>query len=546
MGHDAMQQADYVIVGAGSAGCVLANRLSADGRSTVALLEAGPGDLSLWVRLPIGYGGAFHHPRLNWRYRTEPDPGTQGRVSYWPRGKVLGGSSSINAMVFIRGQAADFDGWRDLGNPGWGHDDLLPHFRAMEDNLAGADRWRGTGGPVTVTGIADKVHPLSHDYVAAALAAGLPANPDFNGATQEGVGLYQITTRGGLRCSAATAYLHPARRRANLSVTTGAEATRILFDGTRAAGVEYRRGGRTLRIMARREVILSAGAVNSPKLLMLSGIGPAAHLRDHGIPVLRDLPGVGGNLQDHLGMDYIYRSAVPTLNGQLRPWAGRARLALQYLLTRGGPLSLSVNQGGGFFRSSPNRDRPNMQLYFSPVSYTRADPGKRRLTLPDAFPGYLLGLSNCHPASRGRLLLRGSDPAAAPVIHPGYLSAQSDLDELVDGVKMLRRIARAEPLAGKTLHEIAPGPDCTGDAALAEDIRARAGSVFHPCGTCAMGPDDDPGAVVDARLRLRGVTGLRVIDASVFPRITAGNLNAPAIMTGEKGAALVLADRAGG
>lgn len=535
--------ADYVVVGAGSAGCVLANRLSADGRSKVAVLEAGGSDLNFWVRMPIGYGGAFHHPRLNWRYSTEPDPGTGNRVSYWPRGKVMGGSSAINAMVFIRGQAADYDGWRALGNPGWGFDDLLPHFRAMEDNLAGGDDLRGTGGPIAVSPIDGAVHPLSHDYVASGQAAGLALNRDFNGPTQEGVGLYQITTRRGVRCSAATGYLAPARRRANLRVIPHALATRVLFDGRRAVGVEYRRGAQTLRVMARREVILSAGAVNSPQLLELSGIGAPARLRALGIEVVQAAHGVGENLQDHIGYDYIYRANCPTLNNVLRPWSGRALAGLRYALTRGGPLSLSVNQGGGFFRSSDRRDRPNLQLYFSPVSYTRAAPGKRRLMAPDPWPGMLLGISNCHPQSRGHLHIRSSDPLDPPEIHPRYLSAPQDLEELAEGAQMLRRIAAAPPLAGAIENQVVPGPDVASPQAIRDDIRARAGTVFHPCGTCAMGPDPAAGAVVDARLRVHGVQGLRVADASIFPRITSGNLNAPSIMTGEKAAVLILHDR---
>ncbi|MEO3417034.1 GMC family oxidoreductase N-terminal domain-containing protein [Roseovarius sp. CAU 1744] len=534
---------DYVVVGAGSAGCVLANRLSADGRSRVAVLEAGGSDLNFWVRMPIGYGGAFYHPRLNWRYTTEPEPELGGRKVYWPRGKVIGGSSSINAMVFIRGQAEDYDGWAALGNPGWAYGDVLPHFKRMEDNLAGADEWRGAGGPITVSPIDASVHPLSHDYVAAGQVAGLSRNPDFNGKTQEGVGLYQITTRKGFRCSAATGYLTPARRRANLRVITHAHVTRILFDGRRAVGVEYRRGNSVQRIMADREVILSAGAVNSPQILQLSGIGDAAHLQQCGIDVVQDAGGVGRNLQDHIGYDYIYEATCPTLNNHLRPWLGRMLLGLRYVLTRSGPLSLSVNQGGGFFKSAPDRDRPNLQLYFSPVSYTKATPGKRKLLAPDKFPGLLIGISNCHPKSRGHLQIRSADPFAAPEIHPGYLSAPEDLDELAEGAEMIRRIAGSQPLAKSIRREVLPGADVTDRDAIREDIRQRLGTVFHACGTCAMGPDRAAGAVVDARLKVHGVGGLRVADASIFPRITSGNLNAPAIMVGEKAAQMILEDR---
>ncbi|WP_424929781.1 GMC family oxidoreductase [Amaricoccus tamworthensis] len=536
-------QVDYVIVGAGSAGCVLANRLSADGKSEVAVIEAGGSDLNLWVRMPIGYGGAFHDPHINWRYFTEPDPGTGNRVSYWPRGRVLGGSSAINAMVYIRGQAADYDGWAALGNPGWSHADVLPLFRRMENNLAGGDDWRGTGGPMTVTATDLGVHTLSHDWIDAAEATGLPRNADFNGADQEGVGLYQITTRNGFRCSAATGYLNPAKRRANLRVITRAHATRILFDGRRATGIEYRRGNKTLRIHARREVILSAGAVNSPQLLELSGIGGADRLKNLGLDITQDLPGVGTNLQDHIGYDFIYEANCPTLNNLLRPWSGRIAMGLLYLLTRGGPLSLSVNQAGGFFRSSPDRPRPNLQLYFAPVSYTHKTPGKRRLLAPDAFPGMQLSISNCHPLSRGHLHIRSADPMAPPEIHPRYLSVPEDLDELCEGVDILRRIAAAPPLANSILREVIPGPDVTDPDALRANIVGQVGTVFHPCGTCAMGPDPNAGAVVDARLKVHGLDGLRVADASIFPRITAGNINAPSMMVGEKASDLILADR---
>lgn len=536
-----MDEFDYVIVGAGSAGCVLANRLSDGGRHRVALLEAGGSDLNFWVRMPIGYGKAFYHDRLNWKYLTEPVPGFDGRQSYWPRGKVIGGSSSINAMVFIRGQAEDFDGWRALGNPGWGYEDVLPLFRRMENNVAGADEWRGKGGPLTVTNIEGVVHPLCRNYLAGGAEAGLSRNPDFNGATQEGIGIYQITTRNGFRCSTATAYLAPARRRANLRVITAAHATRVLFDGKRAVGVEYRQGGEARQVRARCAVILAAGAVNTPQLLQLSGVGDPALLKRHGIDVVHAAPAVGRNLQDHIGFDHLYRSRQPTLNDVLRPWLGRLRVGLRYVLTRSGPLSLSVNQGGGFFRTSPERARPNMQLYFSPVSYTRAIPGRRALMSPDPFPGFLVGVSNCHPTSRGQLAIRSADPFAAPEIQPNYLSTEEDVQELLEAAHFLRRLSRTGPMREIIEEEIRPGPAILDDEDLIADIRARSGSVFHPCGTCAMGPDATT-SVVDPRLRVHGLEALRVVDASVFPRITAGNLNAPTIMVGEKGADLILAD----
>ena len=419
-----METFDYIIVGAGSAGCVLANRLTADGRFRVLLLEAGGSDRSFWVRMPIGYGKTYYDPRFNWKFMTDPVPGLGGRESYWPRGKVLGGSSSINAMVYIRGQHADFDDWAALGNPGWSWADVAPVFRRMENTAAGADDWRGVGGPLDVADVREAVHPLCATWLAACEAAGLPRNPDFNGATQEGAGIYQITTRNGVRASAATAYLRPAMRRANLKVMTGAQVTRVRFEGRREVGVDFRHGKAEASAAARGEVILSAGAVMSPALLQLSGVGEPALLTRRGVAVVHDLDQVGRNLQDHLGIDYLFRSRVPTLNEILRPWWGRLRVGARYLLRRDGPLALSVNQGGGFFRSRPEVARANMQLYFSPVSYLRATPGRRQLMAPDPYPGMLLGLSNCRPTSRGGLAIRSPDPFEPPEIQPNYLDSR--------------------------------------------------------------------------------------------------------------------------
>ena len=536
-----MDSCDFVIVGAGSAGCVLANRLTESGRHRVLLLEAGGSDRNFWVRMPIGYGKTFHHPRLNWRYTSDAVPGLDGRTTYWPRGKVLGGSSAINAMVFIRGQREDYDGWEALGNPGWGWSDVGPVFRRMEDFPRGADEHRGAGGPLTVTDISGSEHPTCGAFIAACEAVGIARNTDFNGATQEGAGLYQITTRKGVRASAAAAFLRPAMRRPNLRVVTHAHVTRILFEGRRAIGVEYRVGDRVHRVGAAREVILSAGAVNSPQLLQLSGVGPASLLGNQCIPVVQALPGVGENLQDHLCIDYIYRANRPTLNSVLRPWWGRMAVGLRYVTTRSGPLSLSVNQAGGFFRSDPSRTRPNLQLYFSPLSYTRATPGKRQLMLPDPEPGFLLSVSNCHPKSRGQVRLRSADPLAAPSIRPNYLAAREDVEELVDGALMLRRIAAAAPLAAIVERELRPGVGVTSRDEMEADLCERAGSVFHASGTCRMGPDPATD-VVDARLKVHGLAGLRVVDASIFPLLPSGNINGPAMMTGWKGAELILAD----
>ncbi|MGI3167565.1 GMC family oxidoreductase [Pseudooceanicola sp. C21-150M6] len=540
MDQNRVSESDVVIIGAGSAGCVLAARLSEDPKHSVTVLEAGGSDLNLWVRMPIGYGGAFYHPKLNWRYYTEPDAGLKGRQSYWPRGKVVGGSSSINAMVFIRGQAADYDRWAEAGNKGWAYADLLPYFKKLETFQDGEDQYRGGLGPITVRRIDRDVHPLSHDYVASAVAAGHTKNPDFNGATQEGVGLYQINTRKGFRCSAATGYLLPALKRPNLTLTTHAQVTRILFEGTRATGVEYTQHGQTHRIMARRQVVLSAGSIGSPQILQLSGVGDPDRLRAAGVTPLHSAPQVGKNLQDHIGYELIYRSKVPTLNKTLGSWLGRALAGAQYVLTRGGPLSLSVNQGGGFVKSDPSRDRPNIQLYFSPMSYTRAVPGVRRLMKPDSFEGFQIGMSNCHPASRGEIHIRTADPAMAPEITPNYLSAPQDLEEMVASMALLRAIAAQRPIADAIEEELRPGPNVTTPDEIADYIRSTAGSIFHPCGTCSMGPDAAT-SVVGPDLKVHGLEGLTVADASIMPILPSGNINAPAMMIGEKAAELIAA-----
>ena len=534
-------QYDFIVVGAGSSGCALAYRLSETGRHRVLLLEAGPSDRQFWIQVPIGYGRSFYNPRVNWMYRTEPIPGFGGRVNYVPRGKVLGGSSSINAMVYSRGQEQDFDDWEAQGNPGWGWRDVLPYYRRMEDHALGESALHGVGGPLRVTDIRRQAHPLTHAYIEAGQEAGLRFNPDLNGATQEGVGYYQINTSNGFRMSAARAYLWPARRRRNLVVETDALATGILYEGRRAVGIAYEKGATALEAYAGREVILAGGSINTPQLLQLSGVGPADVLGSCGVELRHHSPAVGQHLQDHLCIDYVYRSRQPTLNDMLRPWPGRIAVGLQYLLARRGPLSLSLNQGGGFFRTRPDLDRPNMQLYFSPLTYERTPPGVRPLMSPDPFPGFHTSVSPCHPTSRGHLAISSSDPKAPPVIHPNYLATEHDVREILSGVKFLRRLAATATLSKLIDEELKPGLQVRSDDELIADIRTRAYSVFHPVGTCRMGPDPEH-AVVDQRLRVHGLGALRVVDASVFPTITSGNTNAPAIMVGEKGASIILED----
>jgi choline dehydrogenase len=532
---------DFIIVGAGSSGCALAYRLSASGRYRVLLLEAGPSDRRLWIRMPIGYGKSFYDPRVNWMYRSEPVPGLDGRTIYFPRGKVLGGSSSINAMVYSRGQAADFDDWEAQGNPGWGWRDVLPFYRRLEDHALGESALHGAGGPVHVSDISGDAHPLTHAYVKAGQEAGLPYNADLNGETQEGVGYFQITTRDGFRVTAASAYLRPARRRANLRIESEALATRILFDGRRAVGIAYEQRGAVHEAFAGREVILAGGSINSPQLLHLSGVGPAAVLKSCGVAVHHESPGVGRHLHDHLCLDHIYRSRRPSLNDVLLPWSGRIAVGLRYVLTRGGPLALSVNQGGGFFRTDARANRPNMQLYFSPLTYERAVPGVRALMKPDPFPGFHASASPCQPTSRGHLQIRSPDPRAPPAIFPNYLSTEHDVAEMLAGARFLRRLAATPTFSSLIEEELRPGPQARSDAELLADIRARAFSVFHPVGTCRMGPDP-ASAVVDHRLRVHGIAGLRVADTSIFPAVTSGNTNAPAMMVGEKAADLILED----
>ena len=534
-----MTEFDFIVVGAGSAGCVLANRLTASGQHSVLLLEAGGSDARFWLRTPIGYGMSFYNPAVNWMYRTEPDTALAGRQGYWPRGKVLGGSSSINAMVFVRGQPRDFDDWAALGNPGWGWGDVLPYFRKLEDSEHGPDGLRGVGGPVHVSDVRADVHPLCERYLQAGEQLGLARNPDINGASNEGVAINQITTRNGLRESASTAYLRPALARRNLRLETGAHVTRVVFGGLRAVGVTYLQNGREQRCRARCEVILAGGSINTPQLLQLSGVGPGAELQALGIPVVADSPAVGQHLQDHLCIDHVYRARVPTLNAELGTWHGKLWAGMRYLALRRGPLALSVNQGGGFFRSREGLPHPNMQLYFSPLSYMRAVPGKRALTAPDTFAGFSLSAQPCRPSSRGFLALRGRDPMLPPRIVPNSLATQHDRDEILEASLFLRRMAAAPALHAVIDHELLPGPTVQTPQDLMDDIAQRASTVFHPVSTCRMGPDPRH-AVVDAQLRVHGLQALRVIDASVFPTLTSGNTNAPTLMLAEKGADMVL------
>ena len=530
---------DYIIVGAGSAGCVLANRLSENGKYTVLVVEAGGSDQKFWIQAPLGYGKTFFDKDVNWMYLTEKDPGINNQTSYWPRGKVVGGSSSINAMVYIRGQADDFNDWRELGNPGWGWDDVLPYFKKSETNSDGGDHYRGDSGPLYVNNVSRDYHSLCGNFIRAAREYGFDYNPDFNGERQEGVGYYQITTKNGRRMSAARAYLHPALKRDNCHLLKNAHVTRILFKNKTAYGVEYHRQGKILLATASREVIVSAGSINSPQLLQLSGIGPQKLLTDLEIPITHASEGVGQNMQDHLCYTHYYRSKVPTLNNQLGPWWGKLLAGIQYLLTRRGVLSLSINQAGGFVKSLPHRSRPNLQFYFAPIAYTTASSDGLAVRGPAAYPGFLNSTGQLRPASRGYLQIDSDDPFKHPKIVPNYYSAEADIEEMLEGARLLRAMAKTPALSAIIEEETTPGLNCESDAELIDDIRSHSTTLFHPTSTCMMGPDTNT-AVVDTHCRVYGIESLRVVDASVFPTVTSGNTNAPTIMVAEKVSALIL------
>jgi choline dehydrogenase len=532
---------DYIIIGSGSAGSVLADRLSADQSSQVLVLEAGGSDRHFWIKMPIGYGRTFFDERVNWKYETEPESAIASRRSYWPRGRVIGGSSSINAMVYCRGLPVDFDGWEQKGNTGWGWSDVLPYFQRSECRVD-AQGHVAKGGPLYVSDVSTQLHPLRRHFFAAADEVGLPYSEDFNGINPEGVGVYQINTYKGIRWSAADAFLRPALQRSNVRLMTRALAHRVLFKGRRAVGVEFEQDGRVVTALARREVIISAGAVNSPQLLQLSGVGPKDLLQRHGIPVVLDNEAVGGQLQDHLGINYYYKSTEPTLNNLLYPIHGKLWAGLRYVLTRKGPLSVSVNQSGGFVRSGAQCVSPDIQLYFNPVTYSTAPEGKRPLMNPDPFAGFIISFQPCRPKSRGRIDICSADPRVGPEIRPNYLSDPDDVADVISGGRLIQQMVRTQALQGLIKEAIAPDLDGMSDEQILEDFRQRCGSVFHPVGTCGMGPDAST-SVVDTRLRVHGLEALRIVDASVFPTITSGNTNAPTIMVAQKAADLILADK---
>ena len=532
-------EVDFIIVGAGSAGCVLADRLTRCGRHSVLLLEAGGSDRGLKIRVPIGYGFTFMDPAVNWCYSTEPDPHLDGRSGFWPRGKVIGGSSSINAMVYCRGLPHDFDDWAESGATGWHWDNVHPVFERTETKVRRQGRqWQKTGdGPLWVTNEFDQAHPVARRFLGAAREAGWPVTSDLNGARTEGLGIFHNTTRKGWRCSAADAFLRPALKRRNLQVLSGALVERIEFDGRRASGIRYRLGDRQRWATARREVLVSCGSVNTPKLLQHSGLGPAPLLQGLGIEVTSDLPEVGGGLQDHLAINYYFEASVPTLNNKLRSWPGRVMAGVQYALTRRGMLSLGINQCGGFIRSTVDAPHPDLQIYCNPATYSTGG-GKRPNIDPE--PGFLLSYQPSRPTSRGRIDIASPDPADPPKIRPNSLSTNADRDAVIRGARLLRQLIDTPTI--QDLIRTPRSPDLMtldDDAALA-DFKQRATTVYHPTSTCRMGPD----AVLDPRLRVHGIDRLRVVDASAFPNVTSGNTNAPTIMLAQRGADLILEDTA--
>jgi choline dehydrogenase len=529
---------EYVIIGAGTAGCVLADRLSASGRNRVLVLEAGGSDSRFWIKTPIGYGFTFADPSVNWKYQALPSPGLNGRSMYWPRGRVIGGSSSINAMVYCRGMPADFDDWRDLGNDGWGWEDVRPYFEKSERRVA-PDGHASTQGPLDVKDVTPFLHPMRTNWLDAAAELGLPVTDDFNGAQPEGLGCYQVSIRDGRRWSAADAFLRPALRRRNLKLETQAWVSKLRFEGRRALGVDYVKGNERRHAAAAREVILCGGAVNSPQLLQLSGIGPAKALAAHGIDPLLDNPAVGGHLQDHLAVVYSFKASRPTLNDELNSPFGQFIAGVRYLITRRGPLALSVNHCGGFVRTDASASRPDMQLYFNPVTYAAGDAARTRIKL-DAFSGFYLCFQPTRPTSTGRIDIASGDFRCAPDIAPNYLATDKDVEDVLRGGRLMQALARTRSIRALIDKPLEPDLCRMGDAELIADFRARAATVYHPVGTCRMGKN--PGeSVVDAALKVHGIERLRVVDASVFPTVTSANTNAPTLMVAQKAADLILA-----
>ncbi len=529
---------DFIIVGAGSAGCPLANRLSENGKYTVAILEAGPKDTNPWIHVPVGYFRTMGNPKSDWCYTTEEDPGLNGRAISYPRGRVLGGSSSINGLLYVRGQAEDFDHWRQLGNSGWAWDDVLPYFKRAENwngDAPDPQNLRGHGGPLSVSPNR-LTREVTDRWAKAAVAAGYKKNEDYNGADQEGVGYFQMTMKGGRRCSTAVAYLNPAKNRKNLSILTDTQVERLVITDGAVTGLVAKRKGKQVLLSARKEVVLSAGAINSPQIMMLSGIGAGAELQSHGISTIVDLPGVGKNLQDHLQARPVYKTTLSTINIETNNIFKKAMIGLQYMLTQRGPMTMAASLGTAFLKTEDHLATPDIQFHIQPFSATRPSDG------PHPFSAFTASVLQLRPESTGHVELASNDPFEAPKMHLNYLSTELDQRTIVKGIQIARRIAEHSPLKEVLTEEFIPGREVAFDdfEGTLDWARNTAVTIYHPTGTCKMGTDKM--AVVDERLRVRGVKGLRVADASIMPVITSGNTNAPCIMIGEKCSDMILED----
>lgn len=527
---------DYIIVGAGSAGCVLANRLSEDASAKVLLLEAGGADWNPWIHVPVGYFKTMHNPATDWCYLTDPDAGINGRRLQWPRGKVLGGSSSLNGLLYIRGQREDYDDWAAAGNAGWDYESVLPYFKKSECQSRGANEYHGADGPLKVSDLRLR-REIAERFIEAAKAAGIPENQDVNGKTQEGVGYFQQTSYKGFRCSTAKAFLRPALHRENLTLIKRAHCQRLLLEGKRVVGVEYRCGDRLEQVRASREVLLASGAIGSPQILQCSGIGDPEHLRSVGVECVHPLPGVGENLQDHLQIRLVFKTRCQTLNDEVRHPLKKLAVGIQYILTRTGPLTLAASQVCVFTKSRQGLTRPDIQFHMQPLSSDKPAEGVH------PFSAFTSSVCQLRPTSRGSIRITSSDPSIYPSIQPNYLSTEEDCATAIDAIKVARRIAEQEPLATVITGEYVPGVKYQSDEELLDAARQHSQTIYHPVGTCKMG--DDEMAVVDDSLRVHGLEGLRVVDASIMPVIVSGNTNAPTIMIAEKAADMIKATHGG-